>query len=439
MSVAVPPATLYTYHMYKHIAKFRCTGGRVKAAMIAVQKGRGLSDELHKWREVRLRMNGASWYDATHHSIKLTGVTDVSSSGWGGIVRGPFKSLSVFKAAADFPAEWIDVHINMKETFALLEVLRLLVAQYPDHLSGTTLVVDVDNTTMFHAFRKGRARDERMHDLIKSLVWLQVDSDFTLKLKWVYSADNKDADDLTGPGAVEHVRSEQQCFGRLREGWGGFDMDLMATGTSVQWIPGRGQGADRALLFYSRYHTDGTAGVDVLVQDAIGHLLRLISTILPVVQSLLSSLCAGKFTPTSAPTPVRVAVARGRVLCPECHGENDDMFHFCQWCVTPSTCYSISAEGARLSIDEAAVGARYTTFTTSLENKTSTVGRKTDTTLLGQFISSRTTGGAVGMATTQRRDIVQFLCWLDSCSNRRCTVVHAMHCTQVKIAEPSGC
>ena len=60
MSVAVPPASLYTYHMYKHIAKFRRTGGRVKAAMIAVQKGRGLSDELHTWREVRHRMNGAS-------------------------------------------------------------------------------------------------------------------------------------------------------------------------------------------------------------------------------------------------------------------------------------------------------------------------------------------------------------------------------------------
>ena len=155
MSVAVPPASLYTYHMYKHIAKFRRTGGRVKAAMIAVQKGRGLSDELHTWREVRHRMNGASWYDATHHSIKLTGATDASSSGWGGIVRGPFKSFSVFKAAADFPAEWIDVHINVKETFALHEVLRLLVAQHPDHLRGTTLAVDVDNTTMFHAFRRG--------------------------------------------------------------------------------------------------------------------------------------------------------------------------------------------------------------------------------------------------------------------------------------------
>ena len=129
-----------------------------------------------------------------------------SSSGWGGIVRGPFKSFSVFKAATDFPAEWIDVHMNVKETFALHEVLRLLVVQYPDHLSGTTLVVDVDSTTMFRAFRKGHARDERMHDLIKSLLWLQVDSDFTLKLKWVCSAEIKDAYDLTRPGAVEHVR-----------------------------------------------------------------------------------------------------------------------------------------------------------------------------------------------------------------------------------------
>ena len=122
----------------------------------------------------------------------------------------------------------------MKETFALHEVIRLLVAQYPDHLRGTTLVVDVENTTMFHAFRKGRARDERMHDLIKSLLWLQVDSDFTLKLKWVCSADNKDADDLTGPGAVEHVRLDQRCFGRLREEWGDFNIDLMTTDTSVQ-------------------------------------------------------------------------------------------------------------------------------------------------------------------------------------------------------------
>ena len=117
---------------------------------------------------------------------------------------------------------------------------------------------------VFCAFRKGRAGDERMHDLIKFFFWLQVASDFTLKLKWVCSADNKDADDLTRPGAVDHVRLEQRCFVCSWEKWGGFDMDLMATGTSVQWILGVGRDADRALPFYSRYHTAGTAGVDVL-------------------------------------------------------------------------------------------------------------------------------------------------------------------------------
>ena len=43
------------------------------------------------------------------------------------------------------------------------------------------------------------------------------------------------------------------------------------------------------------------------------------------------------------------------------------------------------------------------------------------------------------MATAQPRDIVQLLCWLDSCSNRRRTVGHAMHCTQVGTADLSGC
>ena len=80
--------------------------------------------------------------------------------------------FKVFKTAIEFTAEWIGVHFNAKGTFALHEVLRLIVDQYQDRLSGITLVVDVDNTTMFHAFRKGRAGDERMRDLIKPLIYM---------------------------------------------------------------------------------------------------------------------------------------------------------------------------------------------------------------------------------------------------------------------------
>ena len=44
-------------------------------------------------------------------------------------------------------------------------------------------------------------------------------------------------------------------------------MGLMATGTSVQWTPGVGRDANRALPFYSRYHAASTAGIDILGQD----------------------------------------------------------------------------------------------------------------------------------------------------------------------------
>ena len=46
----------------------------------------------------------------------------------------------------------------------------------------------------------------------------------------------------------------------------------MATGTPAQRIPGGGRDADRTLPFYSRYHTAGTAGADVLGQEDVSRM-----------------------------------------------------------------------------------------------------------------------------------------------------------------------
>ena len=56
-------------------------------------------------------------------------------------------------------------------------------------------------------------------------------------------------------------------FGELCDWAGDFDMDLMATPASVHktWVMGRCTGTD--LPFYSRYRTQGCAGVDVLSQN----------------------------------------------------------------------------------------------------------------------------------------------------------------------------
>ena len=119
MSVAVPPASLYTHHMYRQIASFKRAGSRKNLSSIAVSKRSGLWFETEKWLEVRSRLNGAHWYDATRHVLTISGATDASSQAWGGLIRGPFGAFSVFKAAADFLAAWHNAHINVKETFAL--------------------------------------------------------------------------------------------------------------------------------------------------------------------------------------------------------------------------------------------------------------------------------------------------------------------------------
>ena len=54
-------------------------------------------------------------------------------------------------------------------------------------------------------------------------------------------------------------------------------------------------------------------------------------------------------------TLIRVSDTRGRVLYSKCHGENDDAFHFCQWCTAPSTYGSRGSDTALLCIDEYAI------------------------------------------------------------------------------------
>ena len=44
-------------------------------------------------------------------------------------------------------------------------------------------------------------------------------------------------------------------------------MDLMATTASSQRPPISGGGRGEPLPFYSRHHTDGSSGIDVLAQD----------------------------------------------------------------------------------------------------------------------------------------------------------------------------
>ena len=251
--------------MYKQIASFQRTGGRHRSTVISIPKNSGLMLEMEKWLEIRKELNGASWYRAEHKMVILTGASDASSRGWGGLIHGLHHD--VFRAGGDFPPALAEEHINVQEGYALQQTLRLFCADHPDDIAGSTLVSDVDNKVLHDAFERGRAKNTIMHDTIIDLFWLQVRHGFTLKLRWVSSAANADADDMSRPGSDDYVRLDEWMFDELCDWAGDFDMDLLATPASVHktWVMGRCTGTD--LPFYSRYRTQGCAGVDVLSQN----------------------------------------------------------------------------------------------------------------------------------------------------------------------------
>ena len=65
MSVAVPPVSLYTHYMYRQMVAFKRSGGRNNVSSIALSERSGLRFEMVRWLNVRIRLNGAPWYDTT--------------------------------------------------------------------------------------------------------------------------------------------------------------------------------------------------------------------------------------------------------------------------------------------------------------------------------------------------------------------------------------
>ena len=145
------------------------------------------------------------------------------------------------------------------------------------------------------------------------------------------------------------------------------------------------------------------------------------------------SLLVSEIPVTNTPprTLIRVSDTRGRVLCSKCHGENDDAFPFCQWCAAPSTYGSKDSDTALLCIDEYAIEKIFAQFTKAVAGKPSTRRRDSASLLFERFLQSRVAGGPAHMGMAQPNDVVTFLCWLDSCSEKRRTAVHARDCEAV--------
>ena len=158
-----------------------------------------------------------------------------------------------------------DIHV--KEMYALHELLQVLCKEFPGRLARAQVVADVDNLMVVHNFRKGRARDATVHRLLRALFDLQMREGFWLRLRWIPSEANVEADSITRPGRDEFVRLRPHVFAELWSFVRAFDIDLMASPVSAHCIPAAAPGAGNQLPCFMRYACEGSAGVDCFSQD----------------------------------------------------------------------------------------------------------------------------------------------------------------------------
>lgn len=172
-------------------------------------------------------------------------------------------------------------------------------------------VIHGDNKLLlFHAFRRGKARDTMMHKIVSKLFRLQWYDEFTFDIRWVCSVLNNDADDPLRPEATGYTRSEHRVFYLCWISWVGFDMDGMITLASFHAVLASSPGASRQMPCSWRYHAKGSSGVDVMSHD--------VNKITAVFSSLLFTDSDGRSN-VGAQGRVRSACGSGGTGPTMCH------------------------------------------------------------------------------------------------------------------------
>jgi hypothetical protein len=250
-------AKVFTRVLFDVVADIR--SGRFANASSWVRLSPKLRRVFDVWVAFLDAFDGAPWFD-THHSV-LRLETDASGRRWGGVlVEGGDVSIEV---GEEFSHQEMQLHIEAKEALAVTKVLSAVVAVRGwSAISGKRIDVWIDNLPLVFALAKGSSRMEAVHREVEKLFWWKLTHHFTLSPIWWDTHRNVRADDITRVEVDNDWRLVNGVFAVLWERWGAFDADLMASSVSAQCTPG---GSER-LRFFSRFHSPGSAGVNILTQ-----------------------------------------------------------------------------------------------------------------------------------------------------------------------------
>lgn len=131
-----------------------------------------------------------------------------------------------FCPGGDILRPWIRRNIDVREAFALYDLLLAYCISHPGMLLGTQIRVAVGNRYVALAFNKGRSRNTRIREL---LLYVSITStrrfSVTLRLQWGPTQENAHADRMTRLEVEESVRLLPEVSRRVWHCFGPFQYD----------------------------------------------------------------------------------------------------------------------------------------------------------------------------------------------------------------------
>jgi hypothetical protein len=215
-------------------------------------------DEMQFWLDNVDRHNGRSiWRQPAEITIHTdaAGKCPTNIGGWGGWRR--LADGTLLEAAGRWqPHQSLLPHTH--STWQELSTARLVLQSFnrSGELSGTSVLLCMDNQGACHIVNKGGSTDPELHAVSKSVFWYSYEQDIELRAEWVPRERNQYADMLSKLVDPDDFMLAPAAFQRLHSKYGPFTKDLFASHTSTQ-LP----------AYYSRHATPDSAGINAFAHS----------------------------------------------------------------------------------------------------------------------------------------------------------------------------
>lgn len=250
-------AKVFTRVLFDIIADVK--SGRFASASQSVRMSARLRRVFLIWIRFLDAFDEAPWFITFHSVLRLE--TDASGRRWGGVLMEG--GSAIMEVGEEFDARDMSLHIEAKEALAVTKVIEAAAEERGwSALRGKRVDVWIDNLPLVFALAKGSSRMAEVHREVEKLFWLKIQHHFMLSPIWWDTHRNVRADDITRVEKDNDWRLVPVAFSALWGRWGPFDFDLMASSVSAQLEPGTAN----QLPFYSRFHSPGSSGVNILAQ-----------------------------------------------------------------------------------------------------------------------------------------------------------------------------